>query len=190
MDDLHDASGADADNEGFASDKLLPIIYRELRSLAAYRLKNESGYQTLQPTALVHEAWVRISGSEDTAWKNQAHFFGAAAVAMRRILVERARGKARIKRTRPDDLSFMDQGSIENDDQIILIHECLTQLEKTDPDSAKVVLLKFYGGLSSKEIGEITGSSLRSVERQWMFAKAKLYQLILAQEKSSNPDNT
>ena len=84
----------------------------------------------------------------------------------------------------------MDQDWVENDDQIIMIHECLTLLEKTDPDSARVVLLKFYGGLSSKEISEITGSSLRSVERQWMFAKAKLYQLILAQQKSGNPNNS
>ena len=97
---------------------------------------------------------------------------------MRRILVERARGKARLKRSRPDDLSFMDQDWEENDDHIIMIHECLTRLEKSDPDSAKVVLLKFYGGLSSSEIGQMTGRSTRSVERQWMYAKAQLYRLI------------
>lgn len=162
----------------FASDKLLPLVYEELRRLAAFRLKNEMGNQTLQPTALVHEAWIRISGSEERSWDDQIHFFNAAALAMRRILVERARGKARIKRRRPDDLSFMDQDWVENDDHIIMIHECLTLLEKSDPESAKVVLLKFYGGLSSSEIGQITGRSVRSVERQWMFAKAQLYRLI------------
>ena len=146
--------------------------------MAAFRLKNEMGNQTLQPTALVHEAWLRISWSEERSWADQIHFFNAAALAMRRILVERARGKARIKRQRPDDLAFMDQDWEENDDHIIMIHECLTLLEKSDPESAKVVLLKFYGGLSSSEIGQITGRSMRSVERQWMFAKAQLYRLI------------
>lgn len=169
---------------GFASDELLPIVYRELRSLAAHRLKNEAGYQTLQPTALVHEAWTRVVGSENTVWKNEAHFFGAAAVAMRRILVERARSKATVKRSTPVDVSTLEHNWIENDDHIIMIHECLTILEKTDPESAKVVLLKFYGGLSSEEIGRTTGLSLRSVERQWMFAKAKLYRIVLAQEQS------
>ncbi|MES2476225.1 MAG: ECF-type sigma factor [Verrucomicrobiota bacterium] len=162
----------------YASDKLLPVVYEELRRLAAFRLKNEFGNQTLQPTALVHEAWLRISGSEEKSWDDQVHFFNAAALAMRRILVERARGKARIKRRRPEDLSFMDQEWIDNDDHIIMIHECLTLLEKSDPESAKVVLLKFYGGLSSSEIGQMTGRSLRSVERQWMYAKAQLYRLI------------
>lgn len=166
------------DANPYASGKLLPMVYEELRRLAAYRLKNEFGNQTLQPTALVHEAWIRISGSDERSWEDQVHFFNAAALAMRRILVERARGKARIKRTRPDDLSFMDADCIENDDHIIMIHECLTLLEKSDPESAKVVLLKFYGGLSSSEIGQMTGRSVRSVERQWMYAKAQLYRLI------------
>lgn len=167
------------DVSNFASDKLLPVVYEELRRLAAYRLKNEFGNQTLQPTALVHEAWIRIAGSDERSWEDQVHFFNAAALAMRRILVERARGKARIKRSRPDDdLSFMDQEWIGNDDHIIMIHECLTLLEKSDPESAKVVLLKFYGGLSSSEIGQMTGRSVRSVERQWMYAKAQLYRLI------------
>jgi RNA polymerase sigma factor (TIGR02999 family) len=167
-----------ANSNSYASDKLLPMVYEELRRLAAFRLKNEFGNQTLQPTALVHEAWLRISGSDERSWEDQVHFFNAAALAMRRILVERARGKARIKRTRPDDLSFMDQEWIENDDHIIMIHECLTLLEKSDPESAKVVLLKFYGGLSSSEIGQMTGRSVRSVERQWMYAKAQLYRLV------------
>jgi len=162
----------------YPSEKLLPMVYEELRRLAAYRLKNEMGNQTLQPTALVHEAWLRIAGNDERSWEDQLHFFNAASLAMRRILVERARGKARTKRRRPDDLSFMDQEWIENDDHIIMIHECLTLLERSDPESAKVVLLKFYGGLSSSEIGQITGRSVRSVERQWMYAKAQLYRLI------------
>ncbi len=178
MTDSPDALKSSEDANIYASDKLLPVVYEELRRLAAFRLKNEVGNQTLQPTALVHEAWLRISASDERSWDDQLHFFNAAALAMRRILVERARGKARIKRRRPDDLSFMDQEWIENDDHIIMIHECLTLLEKSDPESAKVVLLKFYGGLSSSEIGQMTGRSVRSVERQWMYAKAQLFRLI------------
>jgi RNA polymerase sigma factor (TIGR02999 family) len=174
---IHDLEFSDEANI-YASEKLLPMVYEELRRLAAFRLKNEFGNQTLQPTALVHEAWLRIAGNDERSWEDQVHFFNAAALAMRRILVERARGKARIKRRRPDDLSFMNQDWTDNDDHIIMIHECLTLLENSDPESAKVVLLKFYGGLSSSEIGQMTGRSMRSVERQWMYAKAQLYRLI------------
>ena len=183
-----ESSASREETQGFSSDKLLPIIYRELRHLAATRLRSESGYQTLQPSALVHEAWVRVSESERSGWKNQAHFFGAAAIAMRRIMVERARMKKTVKRTTPVDVATFEHDWVENDDHIVMIHECLTILEKTDPDLAKVVLLRFYGGLGSEEIGRFTGNSLRTVERQWMVAKAKLYRLIVAQQKSQVAD--
>lgn len=161
-----------------SAEALLPKIYRELRSLAAMQLRNESGYQTLQPTALVHEAWVRISGDDEPDWKNNQHFLGVAAIVMRRILVERARGKATIKRKTPDRAVLEDREQDAEADHLIMIHECLTILEKSDPDSAKVVLLKFYGGFSNQEIARSLGWSVRTVERQWMFAKAKLYRLV------------
>ncbi|RYD30614.1 MAG: RNA polymerase subunit sigma-24 [Verrucomicrobiaceae bacterium] len=164
--------------QGETTDALLPKIYRELRNLAAMHLRNESGYQTLQPTALVHEAWVRISGDEDDTWKNNQHFLGVAAIVMRRILVERARSKATIKRKVPQHSFMENPGVVADADHVIMIHECLTILEKTDPDSAKVVLLKFYGGFSNPEIAQSTGWSIRTVERQWMLAKARLYRLI------------
>ena len=160
-----------------SSDELLPIVYEELRRLAAFRLKHEAGNKTLQPTALVHEAWIRLASSEVKPWENRAHFFNAAAQAMRRILVDRARAQSRQKRTRPEEHPLGESAG-ESDAHVLMIHECLTRLEKIDPYSAKVVLLKFYGGLSSEEISGITGRSVRSVERQWMFAKAKLYQMI------------
>jgi RNA polymerase sigma factor (TIGR02999 family) len=163
---------------GASSHQILPMVYEELRRLAATRLKQEFHVQTLQPTALVHEAWMRITGNAERSWEDQSHFFNAAALAMRRILVERARYKSRLKRCRPDEAEWGDPDGVENDSHILMIHEQLSVLEKSDPESAKVVLLKFYGGLSSKEIGQITGRSLRSVERQWMFAKAQLYRLI------------
>lgn len=184
---MKEASSITGGNGGkLAADLLLPKIYEELRSLAARQLRRESGYQTLQPTALVHEAWVRISGETESDWKNNQHFLGVAAIMMRRILVERARGKATLKRTAPANTGMENQEST-NDDHLIMIHECLNTLEKSDPDSAKVVLLKFYGGFSNQEIAKSTGWSLRTVERQWMFAKAKLYRLICGAKAAGNP---
>ncbi len=165
-----------ADEFCFSSAELLPVVYDELRRLAAFRLDHASASKTLQPTALVHEAWMRLSGTNEKLWQSKDHFFNAAAQAMRRILVDRVRAQTRQKRTQP--IQNLDDGVFEDDSHILLIHDCLTKLEKIDPYSAKVVLLKFYGGLSSEEISQVTGRSVRSVERQWMFAKAKLYQLI------------
>lgn len=177
-------------NQGESTHALLPKIYRELRNLAAMHLRNESGYQTLQPTALVHEAWVRISGDEDENWKSNQHFLGVAAIVMRRILVERARCKATLKRKVPQQ-SFLDfPEHISEADHVIMIHECLTILERTDPDSAKVVLLKFYGGFSNPEIAKSTGWSIRTVERQWMLAKARLYRLICKSLEEGKDGNT
>ena len=181
------SSVANHGGAGIAADILLPKIYQELRCLAARQLRRESGYQTLQPTALVHEAWVRISGETESDWKNNQQFVGVAAIMMRRILVERARGKATLKRTAPDMTGCETHDIPPNDDHLIMIHECLTILEKSDPDSAKVVLLKFYGGFSNQEIAKATGWSLRTVERQWMFAKAKLYRLIRGVKAAENP---
>ncbi len=165
-----------ADEFCFSSAELLPVVYDELRRLAAFRLDRDDFSKTLQPTALVHEAWIRLSGINGKIWQSKEHFFNAAAQAMRRILVDRVRAQSRQKRTRPPE--NLNSGEFEDDSHILLIHHCLTKLEKIDPYSAKVVLLKFYGGLSSEEISQVTGRGMRSVERQWMFAKAKLYRLI------------
>ena len=170
-----------ADEFCFSSAELLPVVYDELRRLAAFRLDRDSASKTLQPTALVHEAWIRLSEIDGKMWQSKEHFFNAAAQAMRRILVDRVRAQTRQKRTRPPE--DLDAGVFEDDSHILLIHDCLTKLEKIDPYSAKVVLLKFYGGLGSEEISQVTGRSMRSVERQWMFAKAKLYRLIQEDQK-------
>ncbi len=161
----------------------MPVVYDELRRLAAVRLNHGGASKTLQPTALVHEAWLRLSETNGKIWQSREHFFNAAAQAMRRILVDRVRAQSRQKRTPP--VANLDDGLFEDDSHILLIHDCLTKLESIDPASAKVVLLKFYGGLGSEEIARLTGRSTRSVERQWMFAKAKLYRLI--QEDRDEP---
>ena len=166
------------------SEELLPVMYEKLRRLAASKLFRESGLQTLQPTALVHEAWLRLATSQSD-WDSQAHFFGAAAEAMRRILVDRARTKAAVKRQLTDDpaLSLTDEPA--DDDHILLIHEALTRLEAEDAHAARIVMLKFFSGSTSEEIAAMLGQRLRTVERQWTYAKARLYQMI--QEDLNRP---
>jgi len=179
---MHGLPLADGDirDEGrVPSDRLMPLVYDELRRLAASRMMGEAQGHTLQPTALVHEAWLRLEGRDENTWDNKGHFFAAAARAMRCILVDRARRKSATKRQA--DERFPDPSSDvlpEREDHILLIHESLARLEKEDPEGAEIVLLKFFSGLGSKEIAGMTGSSVRSVERCWTLAKARLYQMI------------
>ncbi len=164
-----------------ASEELLPLVYEELRRLAAARMARESAGQTLQPTALVHEAWVRLVEDGSRTWENRAHFFGAAAEAMRRILIERARRKGRIKRgggQQRIDLENVDVAAALPDDKILLLNEALERLRAEDPETAQVVVLKFFGGLTNEEIVQTIGSSDRTVRRQWNYAKAWLYDCI------------
>ena len=159
------------------AERLLPLVYEELRRLAAAKMANESGTQTLQPTALVHEAWLRLGGPNQGLWQNRGHFFGAAAEAMRRILIERARRRARLKHGagKPDlDISEIELPGQGPDGRVLELNEALEKLEKTDPDKARVVLLKFFGGLTNAEAAESIGITERSVERQWAFAKVWL----------------
>ena len=167
--------------ESLASEELLPLVYDELRQLAAARMAHESAGQTLQPTALVHEAWLRLVTEGDRTWQNRAHFFRAAAQAMRRILVDRARHKSSIKcgggqnRLNIED---MDLAAATPDDKVLLIDDALARLEAEDPDSARVITLKFFGGLTNKEVAKTLGVTERTVEREWAYAKACLYQMI------------
>jgi RNA polymerase sigma factor (TIGR02999 family) len=185
MEERDDPGIDDSPSGAYSSDKLLPVVYEALRRLAAQCLSREWGSnQTLQPTALVHEVWLRVRSEDAALWKNEGHFFGAAAHAMRRILVERARYKSAAKRKAPSEVEIFQGDWYEHDDHILMVHDCLSSLEKTDPESANVILLKFYAGLNNGEIARITGKGVRTVERQWMFAKAKLYKLIVADSES------
>lgn len=167
--------------ESQASEKLLPLVYEELRRMAAARMAREAAGQTLQPTALVHEAWLQLVGDGNRSWQNRAHFFGAAADAMRRILIDKARRKSRLKhgggqsRLDIDDLELADTTP---DDNILLINEALQRLEQEDPEQARVVVLKFFGGLTNLEVAESMGIGERTVDRQWACAKARLFQWI------------
>ena len=164
-----------------ASEDLLPLVYQELRHLAAAKMAREMAGQTIQPTELVHEAWLRLSGNEAQNWENRTHFLGAAAEAMRRILVDRARHKSALKHGGGQhrlDIDKLDLAATTPDDKVLLIDEALERLRVEDEEKARIVTLKFFGGLTNQEIAEHLKIGERTVERQWAFAKAWLVRTI------------
>ncbi|MBU6402351.1 MAG: sigma-70 family RNA polymerase sigma factor [Verrucomicrobia bacterium] len=171
-------SGGSEEN---SSERLLPLVYDELRRLAAAKMSRERDNQTLQPTALVHEAWLRLTVPGDVAWENRRHFFAAAAEAMRRILIERARRKARLRHGGGQhrvDLQEVNLAVATPDERVLLIDEALERLRAEDPDKARLVTMKFFGGLTNREVAETLGVTERTVERQWASAKAWLLHAI------------
>jgi RNA polymerase sigma factor (TIGR02999 family) len=170
--------------EAAASEELLPLVYDELRRLAAARMAQEAAGHTLQPTALVHEAWLRLAGNSERPWQNRAHFFGAAAEAMRRILIERARRKSRLKRGSGQallNLADLDVMTAMPDDKVLLVDEALEQLKAEDPEKARIVSLKFFAGLTNEQVAELLNVNERTVRRQWDFARAWLFERITKQ---------
>jgi RNA polymerase sigma factor (TIGR02999 family) len=170
--------------ESEASEKLMPLVYDELRRLAAARMAQESAGQTLQPTALVHEAWLQLVHGGDRSWQNRAHFFGAAADAMRRILIDKARRKSRLKHGGGQlrlDIAGLELAGTTPDDNLLLIDEALKNLAQEDPEQARIVVLKFFGGLTNEEVAENMGIGERTVDRQWACAKARLFRWIRAE---------
>ena len=160
------------------SEELLPLVYNELRRLAAARLAKETPGQTLQPTALVHEAYLRLVGSGHEQWDSQGHFFAAAAEAMRRILVENARRKKRLKHGG----DFQRQSLLETDiarevpsDDLVALDEALTKLAHEDPMLEKLVNLRFFAGLTLQQAADVLGISLRTAERYWTYVRAWLH---------------
>jgi RNA polymerase sigma factor (TIGR02999 family) len=181
MSDVTQVLQAIGRGDGRASDELLPLVYDELRRLAAARMAQEAAGQTLQPTALVHEAWLRMVKDGERNWQNRAHFFGAAAEAMRRILIENARRKSRLKRGGDQariDIEQLELAATTPDDKVLLIDDALERLQTEDPEKARIVVLKFFGGLTNQEVAENLGVTERTVERQWAFAKAWLFRSI------------
>jgi RNA polymerase sigma factor (TIGR02999 family) len=164
-----------------ATEELFPLVYEELRRMAAARMANEAAGHTLQPTALVHEAWLQLAGNGAQTWQNRGHFFAAAAEAMRRILITNARRKSAMKRGGGQNRVPLDELEIlatTPDDHVLLIEEALQWLEAQDPDLARIVVLKFYGGLTNEEVAESRGMSVPTVKRQWAYAKARLFRWI------------
>jgi RNA polymerase sigma factor (TIGR02999 family) len=167
-----------------AAEQLLPLVYEELRKLAAARLAQERPGQTLQPTALVHEAYARlVAGDGAQRWVSEGHFFAAAAEAMRRILIERARCKAAIRHG--GELHRVDLGdellvSDERAAELLALDEALAELETHDPQAAQVVKLRYFAGLSHQETAAALNISRRAADRLWALAKAWLYQRMTA----------
>ena len=167
-----------------ASEELLPLVYGELRRMAAARMARESAGQTLQATALVHEAWLRMVSDGDRSWQNRAHFFGAASEAMRRILIERARRKSSFKHGGGNErlnIEGLELAETTPDDKVLLVNEALEQLEVSQPERARVVMLKYFGGLTNKEVAETLDIGERSVDRHWLCAKNWLFRKIREQ---------
>ncbi|HEX2475393.1 MAG TPA: ECF-type sigma factor [Lacipirellulaceae bacterium] len=162
-----------------AADELLPLVYNELRKLAAARLAHEKPGQTLQPTALVHEAFVRLVGNENLpAWNSRGHFFAAAAEAMRRILVEQARRKSRLKHgggLNRVDLDSACAVSEARTEDLLALDEALSKLADEEPAKAELVKLRYFAGLTMPESAAALGISLATAERYWTFARAWLY---------------
>jgi RNA polymerase sigma factor (TIGR02999 family) len=162
-----------------AAERLLAVVYDELKKLAQAKMRSERADHTLQPTALVHEAFMRLMGGGGD-WENRAHFFGASAEAMRRILVDHARGRGAQKRGAGrnrvsfDVLQLADEGP----EELIAVDDALSRLEEFDPQKAEVVKLRFFAGLTIEETAAVLGVSVRTVNRSWNFAKAWLYREI------------
>ncbi len=174
----------DAIHEGDAeaSAQLWPLVYEELRRLAARKLASERPGQTLQPTALVHEAYLRLIGGKNPEhWRGRNHFFIAAAKAMRRILVENARRKQRIKHGGGLKRCLVDEAFLlapEPSEDLLALDEALTRLAVSDPAAAELVQLRYFGGLSVAEAAQVLGMSLRSAERLWAYTRVLLFELI------------
>jgi RNA polymerase sigma factor (TIGR02999 family) len=164
-----------------AAHDLLPLVYEELRRLAAWHLANEQPGQTLQATALVHEAYLRLVGKEDPQWNGRRHFFGAAAEAMRRILVENARRKRRLKRGGQLERVELEESSLPAplpDDELLALDEALERLTQVDPRAAELVKLCFFVGLTQEQAAKHLGVSISTIERTWAYARAWLFREI------------
>jgi RNA polymerase sigma factor (TIGR02999 family) len=161
-----------------AVDELFPLVYQELRQLAAQRISKEKPGQTLQATALVHEAYLRLVGAEGQRWSGRRHFFSAAAEAMRRILIENARRKKRIRHGGGWQRVDLDKAKLvgeKSSDELIALDEALERLSEEDKEAAELIKLRFFAGLTMEQAAEVLGMAQRTAERNWAYARAWLY---------------
>jgi RNA polymerase sigma factor (TIGR02999 family) len=176
--------------EARAADDLLPLVYDELRRVAAFKMAHEAPGHTLQPTALVHEAWLRLVGNDEPRWENRAHFFGAAAEAMRRILIDNARRKQALRHGGGQQrvpLDAIDIASAAEDDQLLAVHEALDKLAAQDELKAQLVKLRYFVGMTIQEAAEVLGISEPTAKRYWAYARAWLYREIQESAKPAKP---
>jgi RNA polymerase sigma factor (TIGR02999 family) len=168
-------------------EQLLEQVYEELRKLAALRLSREAPGQTLQATALVHEAWLRLGGDRQPSWQSRAQFFAAAAEAMRRIVIDRARRRKALRRgghSERVELEELEIAAAMDDDQLLATHEALDRLAQHDPAKAELVKLRFFVGLTLEEAAQVQGVSVPTAKRHWAYARAWLYREIGGEKPS------
>jgi RNA polymerase sigma factor (TIGR02999 family) len=178
--------------EAQAADELLPIVYEELRKLAAHKMAHEALGHTLQPTALVHEAWLRVAKSDAEGWENRGHFFAAAAEAMRRILIERARRRLAAKRgggAVPVELEAIEIPVPDTDENVLLVHEALESLAEAHPRKAELVKLRYFAGLSFEEAARALGIAVPTAKQWWTYARAWL-RTEIARQRERSPAET
>jgi RNA polymerase sigma factor (TIGR02999 family) len=171
-----------------AAGELLPLVYAELRRLAAHKMAGEAGPQTLQPTALVHEAWLRLVGNENQKWDGRAHFFAAAAEAMRRILIESARRKTAARHGGGQALANVDELEIAStvpEDELLAVSEALEKFTVRDRQKAELVKLRYFVGLTLEETAEVLGVAVPTASRWWAYSRAWLCQEIERQRNGS-----
>ena len=164
-----------------SQEEWLPLVYEQLRTLAAQKMAREAPGQTLQATALVHEAWLRLGGDQQPAWANQAHFFAAAAEAMRRILIDRARHKKALRHggeVRSVSLEDLDLAAEADDEQLLAVHDALDRLADHDAEKAELVKLRFFAGLTMEQAARVLGYSEPTAKRHWAYARAWLFREI------------
>ena len=174
-----------------AGEKLMPLVYQELRKLAAAYLRRERAEHTLQPTALVNEAYLRLIGQQRVVWRNRAHFFGVAAQMMRRILVDHARGHGRGKRFGGAVRVTLDERiatTEPRDCELLLLDQALDELAAIDSDQARIVELRYFGGLTETEVARVLTISRSTVTREWLIAKGWLYRRITSGQQSPRPE--
>src|ERR1035437_462512 len=166
-----------------AGDELLPLLYQELRRLAAHKMAGQAPGHTLQPTALVHEAWLRLAGNEPGRFAGRAHFYAAAAEAMRHILIDSARRKSASRhgggRVRVD-IEEVEMASLTDGDELLAVHDVLDKLAAEDPQKAELTKLRYFVGLTFEEAAEVLGISVATAKRHWAYARAWLYEEIQA----------
>jgi RNA polymerase sigma factor (TIGR02999 family) len=170
-----------------AAEQLLPLVYEELRKLAVHKISLQPPGQTLQATALVHEAYLRLVGSEEKRWESRRHFFSAAAEAMRHILIDRARRRLRVRHGEKAEKVGLDEVEIAapaKDEIVLQLNDALEELQQPSAEQAEIVKLRFFAEFSEVEIAEILKLSERSVQRQWAYAKAWLFERIEAMKSS------
>ena len=178
MSDVTQVLNAIEQGDPKAADQLLPLVYEELRKLAASKMAREAPGQTLQPTALVHEAWLRLAGNGPSSWDSRAHFFGAAAEAMRRILIDKARRKQALRHGAGKqhlDVQEIEVVAPAEDEQLLAINEALDKLGAVDKPKAELVKLRYFAGLSIEEATGVLGISEATAKRWWAYARAWLY---------------